>query len=993
MMGDVRLRCRRTWLLGHTAFAGIVGATAVMGAMVGVADPAFAGCTVTGDVATIKCDNGGVVVKPNQGDVSLGVDGLTISGFDNKIDFFPDDGDGDVFGTLTLSVSNTTITTPNYGGINIAPVMRVESINVTLDPTVSITNNGGFGGLWVRASVGGDITITSGAEINSTGSSALSATTNDGGVSIDNSGDLYSSSDRGIYADGGYNSTGSALVSVINSGDINAYTEGIRMVQWHGDIYAENSGDITSQTQRALYAWSASVGNIEIINSGSAVSLARAGAILAATTGNAKLTNSGRLEGADFGADLMSDDGDLIVTNTATGQITGATIGLQMVTAVGDITVGNAGTISGASGIAAETGDGSITVDNTGTITATAGTGVSLTGDSVTLTNSGTITATGGNAVSLAGDTTRLILKDGSSITGNVVASGDATLELDFSSVTTLDASLLGDTSQYQGFDTVAVTGSGEITFDGNSTYAGLVSLTGGNVIVDGDLRYADFLVGTGVQLSGTGSVGDLTVGDGGSVAPGHSPGTMYVYGDLNFLSGSTYVADLTTTGVSDNIVVSGDVNIASGTTLSVANLRVANPLTTVYELITLTGSGAVTGSFTALRDPWSFIDLDVNYNASSVTLGYEQVGASFANSASGANARSVGRAIDSLGTASSLYDDLLWSNGTSPDAALEQVTGAIHAAQIGGQVEADLLFNGLMLSHLNQPAGQAASGDSRRIGDDSTVWMSAFGRRAERDGDNLGSDMTDRTRGVAFGATTDLASDWRLGLAAAIGTDRVSNDTGSGRSEADSYFLGLSAARAFGAFNVSFGGAYTVRSIDTTRSVALGTINEHLTAGYDARSLQAFGEVSTVMGEGDLRWQPFGNLTFVHYDSDAFTETGGTTALGGQSMADNAVYSTLGVRLAWDVPVDGLAKTAVTAHAGWRHAFGGETADRQMAFLAGGDSFTIAGVKAARDVAAVGLGLSLSPTANSSLSIGYDGQFGDGTVAHGVKADWKVRF
>jgi outer membrane autotransporter protein len=990
-MGNFRLQRRRNFLLGHTAFAGLLGATTVLG-MVGMAAPALSACIVTGDADEIKCDNTGVVVKPNQGDVSLSVDGLTISGNDNKIDFFPDDADPDAFGTLTLSVSNTSINTPNYGGINVAPVMRVESINVTLDPTVTITNTGGFGGLWVRAQTGGDITINSGAEITSTGSSAISATTNDGSVSIVNSGDLSSSSERGIYADGGFESEGGQLVSVINSGDIDAELEGIRMIQYNGDIYAENSGALTSQTQRALYAWSAAVGNIEIINSGSAISSARAGTILSATIGNATLTNSGLLQGADFGADLYTDDGTLTVENTATGQIIGATIGLQMSAVAGDISVENAGSISGASGMTAETADGSISVDNTGTITATSGTGVALTGDAATLTNSGTITASGGNAVTLTADTSRLVLKDGSSITGNVVASGDATLQLDFSNATTLDASDIGDTAQYQGFDTVAATGSGVLTLDGTSLYSGLVSLTGGNVVVDGDLRYAQFLVGTGVQLSGTGSVGDLTVGDGGSVAPGHSPGTMYVYGDLSFLSGSTYVADLTTSGLSDNIVVSGDVTIAANTTLSVANLRVANPLTTVYELITLTGSGTVTGSFTTLRDPWSFIDLDVNYNTSSVTLGYQQVGSTFTNSATGINARSVGRAIDSFGTASSFYDDLLWSNGTSPDAALDQLTGAIHASQIGGHVESDMLFSTLMLSQLNG-SGSMSLPAEKAVKGDGTFWMTGFGRRAERDGANLGSALTDTGRGLAFGAKGTFTEGWDVGMAAAIGSDRVSADSGSGYSKADSYYVGLSAATSLNALRLSFGGAYTLRTVDTDRTVALGTVNDRLKADYDSQSFQAFSEISTVLSRGDLRVQPFGNLTFVHYDSDSFTEQGGTAALSGTGLSDSTLYSTLGARFSWALPTMGATPGAVTAHAGWRHAYGESTADMQMAFVSGGDSFNIAGAKPARDSAVVGLGVSFAPTPASTVSVSYDGQFGDGDAAHGVKAGWSLRF
>ena len=75
-------------------------------------------------------------------------------------------------------------------------------MTVNLGSDVTLQNNGGSGGLWVRNQIGGTITVTSGATITSTGSDALTATSNAGSVGITNTGTVTSTDNRGIYADG-----------------------------------------------------------------------------------------------------------------------------------------------------------------------------------------------------------------------------------------------------------------------------------------------------------------------------------------------------------------------------------------------------------------------------------------------------------------------------------------------------------------------------------------------------------------------------------------------------------------------------------------------------------------------------------------------------------------------------------------------------------------------------------------------------------------------
>ena len=72
--------------------------------------------------------------------------------------------------------------------------------------------------------------------------------------------------------------------------------------------------------------------------------------------------------------------------------------------------------------------------------------------------------------------------------------------------------------------------GTGTFSLGGANTYTGMTSVEGGALVVDGTLRSAT-TVRSGARLMGTGTVGPTTIAAGGTVAPGHSIGTLSVAG------------------------------------------------------------------------------------------------------------------------------------------------------------------------------------------------------------------------------------------------------------------------------------------------------------------------------------------------------------------------------------------------------------------------------------------------------------------------------
>lgn len=124
-------------------------------------------------------------------------------------------------------------------------------------------------------------------------------------------------------------------------------------------------------------------------------------------------------------------------------------------------------------------------------------------------------------------------------------------------------------------------------------------------VIIDG-VRQAVY-VNNGGTLKGTGTVGDLTVTSGGTLAPGHSPGciisgNLTLNGTLNEEIGGTTVC----TGY-DQTTVTGTVTIV-GATLNTTHFGGFTPAAgNTFTIISNDGADAVTGTFQGLAEAATF--------------------------------------------------------------------------------------------------------------------------------------------------------------------------------------------------------------------------------------------------------------------------------------------------------------------------------------------------------------------------------------------------
>ncbi len=101
-------------------------------------------------------------------------------------------------------------------------------------------------------------------------------------------------------------------------------------------------------------------------------------------------------------------------------------------------------------------------------------------------------------------------------------------------------------------------TGTGTLTLAGANTYGGATTIVAGRLLINGSLAAGSAVTVTNAVLGGTGTIGgSVAVRNGGTLAPGASPGTLRILGALELDGGAVSRFELGT--VSDRVEVGGN--------------------------------------------------------------------------------------------------------------------------------------------------------------------------------------------------------------------------------------------------------------------------------------------------------------------------------------------------------------------------------------------------------------------------------------------------
>ena len=166
--------------------------------------------------------------------------------------------------------------------------------------------------------------------------------------------------------------------------------------------------------------------------------------------------------------------------------------------------------------------------------------------------------------------------------------------------------------------------------------------------------------------------------------------------------------------------------------------------------------------------------------------------------------------------------------------------------------------------------------------------------------------------------------------------------------------------------------------------NTTIGALDEALTANYAASSAAVYGEISYAFEKGNLTLEPFANASYVHLETDAFSETGGDAALSSDASSQDVTFVTLGLRASHAITF-GATSADLIGSIGWQRGFGDLTALADLAF-AGQPSFSVAGVAAASDSVLIGVGLDFEFGSGFDLSLAYNAQFSGSFQSHAVQ-------
>lgn len=483
-------------------------------------------------------------------------------------------------GELDVTSNATTLTVS--GGISAGGTFTVGGAGATTISSV-ISSSGG-----VVKTGSGTLTVTGNSTY--TGTTTISSGTLSANKIVVSGGN--SSLGNATSAVGLGNSTSTGTLSY--TGATATYTRGFTVSAGGGELdVTSNSTTLTVGTSNITGAGTFTIGGAGNVTVSSTVAVT--GGLAKKGSGTLTLGATNNLTGGTTlsAGTLTVNSGAALSASSSPLTVSGGTLNFnntaQTVSALngtgGTINLGSGhtltisdsgadsftGTLSG-SGALAKSGSGTLTLgasnNYTGGTTLSAGT---LAVSANASLGTGTVTFGGGTLKATSGFT---------STHAATLNTGGGTFEVPGGQTLTWSGGIGGASG-----NSLTKTGSGTLALTGTNSYAGPTSINAGELKLNGTASSSAFSINSGGTLSGNGTVSTLTIGSGGTLSPGNSPGQMNA-GNTTWNGGSTFRFELNnvtgTAGTSwDLLAVSGTLALAASTsnriTLDVATLDFSN--------------------------------------------------------------------------------------------------------------------------------------------------------------------------------------------------------------------------------------------------------------------------------------------------------------------------------------------------------------------------------------------------------------------------------
>jgi autotransporter-associated beta strand protein len=584
-------------------------------------------------------------------------------------------------------------------------------------------------------------------------------------------------------------------------------------------------------------------------------------------------------------------------------------------------------------------------------------------------------------------------------------------------------------------------TTSGTTTVLGSNGYTGATAVNGGTLIVNGSIANSAVTVNSGATLAGTGTVGATTINNGGMFAPGNSPGTMTVAGNLAFQSGALYVVQINSTTASSTNVT-GSAALA-GTVQ--AAFAAGSYATRAYTILSAAGGlgGTTFNALSTSNLPAGFT-ASLSYTATdallnlTATLG-QPVGPSVPgqpSTPSGPGALACAFSLNQCNVANAL--NAFFNNGGALPPAFVTIFGLTGAnlanaltllsgeAATGAQQGAFQLTNqflGIMLDpFVDGRSGAGGSGGAigfaparEELPDDIalayakilkeppkpqsfeqpwSVWSAGYGGSNRTSGDPavVGShDLAAATAGGAAGLDYRLAPGTVVGFALAGAGTNWGLAQGLGGGKSDAFQAGLYGTTRWGPTYVAAALAFTNHWMSTDRFAFAA---DHLTASFNAQSFG--GRVEGGYGIGTIYGglTPYAAIQAQSFHTPSYSEadlTSGGFALGFNSRNATDTRSELGGRFDRLLLLNPEAALTLRTRVAWAHDWISDPSLAALFQTLPGASFIVNGATPAKNSALTSAGAEYRLASGIVLLAKFDGEFashastyaGTGTVRY----------
>ncbi len=639
-------------------------------------------------------------------------------------------------------------------------------------------------------------------------------------------------------------------------------------------------------------------------------------------------------------------------------------------------------------------GNGTVTVSDGATLRVSGRLDIATSGGAVGVLNIG---AAEGDAAAAAGIIeTSAWSGDPDELSGLYFGEGDATLVFNHTSDDyTFDAMMRGT-----GATIKQIAGTTRLTGD-SSSLAGTIYVTGGKLFANGFLNAADAEVSDGGFLGGSGVLNNVLVGDGGVFSAGDPAGTIGVNGNLRVANGGTLQVDLGPNG-QDLVHLQGGFKTATiddGAALDV-RLSAGLDLTQNYTIIQVESGTVVKSAGFTVTDHAPLLDTLVTYNASSVVLHIAAADVDWDDTVATDNQKAAAAAVQALGSGNDTYDQALFLTDETIGQGFDLLSGEIHATTKSVLASDTRLLRELSMDH--SQAAEASGGAMGYTSTESTAWVSpdsglgapsrmwleGYGSLFSSDGNGNAGAVEAKSGGLIAGVDNDLGA-LQVGALAGYSHSAIDQADRDSTANVDTGHIGVYGGTELDGFKVRGGGALSWNVISTSRTTIIP--DEVLSADYSALTSQAFAELGYALDLDGVTIEPFGQLAVVGISTEAYSETGGPSALSADASFDAIGFATIGLR-STSVVVSADGQLKLSGQLAWQHAFG-DTDPTSVQNFAGGNSFSVSGTPLATDTLLAQVGVTRTISDNASLGLSYDGEFAENASRHQVSGRFEVKF